>query len=86
MSEIDRELEEQIDKLVSDFKLKITRTIVKHSNKILKDQAKSLKDELKSNNISSSPKRTRTKPTILHTTSSSKSKKSRDYDTDSDSE
>ena len=86
MSELDREMEEQIDKLVSDFKSKITKIILKNQNKLLKEQFKSLKDEMKNNNVSSSPRRTRTKPPVLHTSSSSKSKKSRDYDTDSDSD
>lgn len=80
MSELDKDLEEQIDKLISDFKSKITRIVSKNQNKLLKEQYKSLKDEMKNNNISSSPKRTRVKPVAVHT--SSKSRKSRDYESD----
>ena len=75
MSELDKDLEEQIDKLVFDFRNKITKIVTKHSNKILKEQAKSFKEELK---LSSSPKRPVPPPVLT------KNRRPRDYDSDSD--
>jgi hypothetical protein len=43
---MDRELEEQIDEIIQkvtkDLKIKISRVVVKHQTKILKDQARDL--------------------------------------------
>ena len=54
MNELDRETESQIEKLVDDFRSKITRIVIKNSSKLLKEQAKSFKEELKNG---SSPRR-----------------------------
>ena len=75
MSELDKDLEEQIDKLVFDFRNKITKIVTKHSNKILKEQAKSFKEELK---LSSSPKR-QVLPSVTK-----KNRRTREYDSDTD--
>lgn len=51
---MNEEFEEQLDKLFSDFKIKVNKLVSKNANKALKDQAKVLKDEFK---FGSSPKR-----------------------------
>jgi hypothetical protein len=74
----DHDLDEQIDKLVSDFRTKITKLVQKHSAKILKEQARSLKDEFK---FSASPRKVASK----QTTSSprqQRSRKTKDYESD----
>lgn len=83
MNELDRETEAQIEKLVEDFRSKITRIVIKNSGKLLKEQAKNFKEELKG----SSPRRTQVSSKQTSSTSkpTSKSKK-RDYDTDEDSD
>ena len=44
MNDLDRETEAQIEKLVDDFRNKITRIVLKNSSKLLKEQAKYFKD------------------------------------------
>ncbi len=51
---MNEEFEEQLDKLFSDFKIKVNKLVTKNANKALKDQAKVLKDEFK---FGPSPKR-----------------------------
>jgi hypothetical protein len=48
------ELEEQLDKMFTDFRIKVLKLVSKNRTKILKDQAKSFKDELR---FASSPNR-----------------------------
>jgi hypothetical protein len=84
MNDLDRETEAQIEKLVDDFRNKITRIVLKNSSKLLKEQAKFFKDEMK---MSSSPVRksqVSSKPVVPVVVS--KSRKKRDYDTDDDSD
>ena len=84
MNDLDRETEAQIEKLVDDFRNKITRIVLKNSSKLLKEQAKYFKDEMK---MSSSPARksqVSSKPVVPVVVS--KSRKKRDYDTDDDSD
>jgi hypothetical protein len=51
---MNEDFEDQLDKLFSDFKIKVTKLVSKNANKALKDQAKVLKEEFK---YGSSPKR-----------------------------
>lgn len=82
---MNEELEDQIDKIFSDFKGKISKLVTKNSTKILKDQAKSLKDELK---YTSSPVRrtTDTQVTTKQTKPRKVSKQQYDSDDDEDSD
>lgn len=68
----DNNLDEQIDKIISDLKVKITKLVQKTTTKLLKEQSRSFKDELKTKN---SGKNTQVR-----------SKKSKGYDTDDDSD
>jgi hypothetical protein len=87
MNNLDRETETQIEKLVEDFRSKITKIVIKNTNKNLKEQAKHFKEEIKNNSSTrkvtdnnSKPSNPSSKPSI-----SSKLKK-KNYDTDDDSD
>ena len=79
MNELDRDTEAQIEKLVDDFRTKITRIVIKNSSKLLKEQSKNFKEQSK-NSIAASPRKQQisSRPT---STSISKTRR-RDYDTD----
>ena len=82
MNELDRETEAQIEKLVEDFRSKITRIVMKNSGKLLKEQAKNFKEELKG----ASPRRTQVSKQTSSTSKPTSKSKKRDYDTDEDSD
>jgi hypothetical protein len=82
MNELDRETEAQIEKLVEDFRSKITRIVIKNSGKLLKEQAKNFKEELKG----ASPRRTQVSKQTSSTSKPTSKSKKRDYDTDEDSD
>ena len=82
MNELDRETEAQIEKLVEDFRSKITRIVIKNSGKLLKEQAKNFKEELKG----ASPRRTQVSKQTSSTSKPTPKSKKRDYDTDEDSD
>ena len=80
MNELDRDTEAQIEKLVDDFRTKITRIVIKNSSKLLKEQSKNFKEQSKNSVVASSPRKVQnsSRPTTI---SVSKTRR-RDYDTD----
>ena len=84
MNDLDRETEAQIEKLVDDFRNKITRIVLKNSSKLLKEQAKFFKDEMKMSSYPVRKSQVSSKPVFPVVVS--KSRKKRDYDTDDDSD
>lgn len=81
---MNEEFEEQLDKLFSDFKIKVNKLVTKNANKALKDQAKVLKDEFK---FGSSPKRApQQKEKVQKVATKSRKREEEEYSDDSDSE
>lgn len=82
---MNEEFEEQLDKLFTDFKIKVNKLVTRNANKALKDQAKVLKDEFK---FGSSPKRaTQQKEKVQKVAVKSKKRdEDEDYSDSSDSE
>ena len=91
---MDRELEQQIDELINkvtkDLKIKILRTVVRHQNKLLKDQARELKTGVSSQSAQSARKvKTDSVSSNKNQLSSSKgksTKKDNKYHNDSDTD
>ena len=78
MNDLDRETEAQIEKLVEDFRSKITKIVIKNSSKLLKEQSKNFKEELRG----SSPRRVQVSKQSSTVSKAVPKSKKRDYDTD----